>query len=114
MKNRNVEQDELKLTKPVVGLSAFALMLLGASGVGSEALASNVTVTAQASVATPISKTELMTVSKPKPSPAYEHNNHYHNNNTIRHINNIDNHNTHPFGLHGVPFAGSIPRHFDV
>jgi hypothetical protein len=109
MKNAGLNQDEVKLTKPVVGLSAFALMLLGASGVGSEAFASNVTVTAQVSVATPISKTELMVGSKPiKPRP----------NNTNRHNNDGHNFNNHDHkvqrDVRGVAFAGSIARRFDV
>lgn len=112
MKDMDGKQNDVKLTKPVVGLSAFALVLLSAGGVGSEALASNVTVTTQASVAMPISKIDLGVVSKPTgKSPRTP--NHQHNNNTIRHQNNVDN-NTKAFAVHGVAFAGSIPRRFDV
>lgn len=118
------KRNEGEHKKPIVALSAFTLMLLGAGGVGSSALASTSTASsqlAQANVAAPISKAEL--VSKNSAvlgvSPKKVHTFYNHHNNRSNHVNNVwtgNNLNT-VVVENGPAFpfnATSASRRFDV
>jgi hypothetical protein len=115
-------RDEGKHKKPIVTLSAFALMLLGAGGVGSSALASTSTASsqlAQPNVAAQISKAELAAAyaetSNPKTARPLMTIHNFIKPNNHAHNHGADHDNVHAKKNLAMAFeAGSVAHRFDV